>query len=139
MNFKAKGFLKSNPSFKMQSRLDPLKCKVSLTASGRADITVGEINIAIDEIPIKMTLPFRKRREPVVIASIGGFNAKISPFDLKVKRASFRLSGTCKTEEIKGEMEGQMKCSSEIEAEGKLNGKVAARPSIEFGLVDCDE
>jgi len=139
MNFKAKGILKSNPSFKMKTRLDPLKCKASLSASGRGDITVGEINIAIDEIPIKMTVPFRKKREPVLIASIGGFKAKISPFELKVKRASFRLSGSLKTDEINGEMDGQMKCSSEIEAEGKLNGKISAKPSIEFGLVDCDD
>ncbi|MDH3973402.1 MAG: hypothetical protein OEV42_03890 [Deltaproteobacteria bacterium] len=139
MNFKAKGILKSNPSFKMKTRLDPLKCKASLTASGRGDMTVGEINIAIDEIPIKMTVPFRKKRAPVLIASVGAFKARISPFDLKVKRASFRLSGTVKTDEISGEMDGQMKCSSEIEAEGKLNGKVSAKPSIELGLIDCDE
>ena len=122
-NFYAKGVMRSNPDFSIDAKIKPIGFDVS--ASGLVEGTVGAISATIDEIPVRLTIPFLKgRRKPQVVASVGGFKIRLEPFNIKLEGKSVRLTGVFGTEGITGQLDTAVACQTEMEVTGEFSGTI---------------
>lgn len=122
-NFYAKGIMRSNPDFKIDANIEPIGFDIS--ASGLVEGTVSAISATVDEIPIRLTIPFLKgRRRPQIVASIGGFKIRLEPFGVKLESESVRLRGVFGTEGIVGKLNTAVACKTEMEVTGHFSGKI---------------
>jgi hypothetical protein len=139
MKFNAKAFMKSNPDFHINGKLDPIAFNTSI--NGEMNISVDKIKLHISQIPIKVKIPFLKRKsEPKVIGVIGGFNVSVDPFSFKVHGEGVHLNGTIGQKGITGEMDCSVKCSSEGVIKGETVGmKAKINMMLEDDQSDSDK
>lgn len=123
MKFKSKATMRSNPDFSIDARIEPIDSDISV--DGSCDFAVSSISAAVSEIPIRVAIPFLKRRHRnQVVASIGGFKVELEPFSVKVDAMSMRLSGIFGSKGINCNMNCKVNCRTEMEMTGGLSGKV---------------
>lgn len=135
MKFNTHVAMKSHPGFNVDAQVNPIDFDASV--HGTFEATAASISINVDEIPIRLAIPFLKRRKPPVFASVGGFKMKFSPLQVKVEKATVQLGGTLGTEGIIGKMNGEVDCETEMDVDGNLVGKVGTF-SVELGDKDSD-
>ena len=122
MKFKAHAAMKSCPDFTINTEMNPLPFETSM--SGAFEGTIGSISVKLDEIPIRMAIPFMKPRGRLpVIAAIGGFKMKLQPFNIKIDNAAVHLKGQLGDKALRCKMEGKVNCQTEVDMNGKLAGK----------------
>ncbi len=135
MKFWAKGLMKSAPGVKASVEIDPLKVEGSVKGSFKG--SVGSISAVVDEIPIRLAVPFMKRRcRPPVVATIGGFRLKLNPFTVNIEGVSFDIGGVLGTEGIKSTLDCQVACRTEMDVKGGASAKLGR---LEFHLGDDTE
>lgn len=123
MKFNLHTLMKSSPNFKIDTRLSPVNVEGRVSGSFKG--SVSSISTHIDPIPIKVAIPFMKRKKRLtVVAMIGGFNIKLNPFTIKIEDASMQINGLLGTNGIEGSMDCQVACKTEMEMKGKVNGKI---------------
>jgi len=121
--FNAKMIMRSRPDFKIDANIDPIHFNAS--AGGSFAATIGPISATISEIPIKLTIPFlKRRRRPQVVAAIGKFKVELDPFGVKVEGASVRLDGVLGAEGITGKIDTKVNCRTEMDVTGYFSGMV---------------
>lgn len=121
MKFKTQVKMQSNPDFHIDANIDPFGFKTS--AKGSFESSVSSIAFNVDEFPIRLAIPFLKRNGKLpVVASIGGFKIKLSPFHIKVEEAAVELEGLLGTKGITGKMDGKVGCETKMDMVGKLAG-----------------
>jgi hypothetical protein len=133
MKFKAQGVMKSCPSFTTDVKAGPLDFES--TAGARLEGTLGPVDASMDEIPIRLAIPFLRRTKRPVVASIGGFKVKLNPFGIKVELANVHVKGILGTKGIEVKADARVDCKTDMKLKGELAGKGGV---IEINLGDED-
>jgi hypothetical protein len=125
MKFKGHARMGSNPSFTVDAKVEPLGFESSL--AGAIEGMIGAMAASIGEIPIRLTIPFLKRRgAPPVVATVGGIAVKLRPLSVKVGAESLHMKGILGTKGIEGKVGCQVACRTEMEVEGRVGGKLGS-------------
>ena len=123
MKFKGKVGVKSDMPFKVDARVEPLAFEAAV--HGALDMEIGEIAARIGEIPIRMAIPFLRRKcRPPVVAEIGGFDVRMKPFRVRLDGGTLAFRGKLGDKQIRAQLDATMNCRSELDLEGKLSGEV---------------
>jgi hypothetical protein len=131
MRFKTYAAMESHPDFDVEARLDPIDFNARV--HGSCEVTVDSVSVDVGEIPIRVAIPFLKRRAKYpVLASVGGFRIAFSPFRVRTKGMTVQLEGVLGTKGIVGKMNGKIDCKTEMKADGKLVGRVGTF-TVELG------
>src|ERR1035437_6462966 len=92
MKFKTHAMMRSNPDFDVDAFLEPVSFNFEVTGSFFGQI--GKISASVDKIPIRLAIPFLKRKQQMLtVASIGGFNVKINPMQIQIEKANVQANG----------------------------------------------
>ncbi len=130
MNFKTRIAMESFPGFHVDAGLDPMDFRASVR--GSCEATVDSVSLRVSAIPLRMAIPFLKRRRRYpVLGSVGGFQITLSPLHLKVGEMGLKLDGVLGTKGIAGRMDGKIDCKTEMHVDGHLAGKVGT-VTLEF-------
>jgi len=121
MKFKTFWKMRSSPNFKVNADMEPIGLDAGL--EGAFEAGVGAISASIGEIPVKVAIPFLKRRGKILVASVGGFKVKLDPFHVKLDCARLHLKGVLGQGGIKGSMECKVACRTEADMSGEVTGK----------------
>ncbi|MBI4377901.1 MAG: hypothetical protein HY578_02265 [Nitrospinae bacterium] len=133
MKFKAQGVMKSCPNFATDVKAGPLDFEI--TAGARLEGALGPVDASMDEIPIRLAIPFLRRTNRPVVASIGGFKVKLNPFGIKVELANVNVKGILGTKGIQVKADARVDCKTDMKLKGELAGKGGV---IEVNLGDED-
>jgi hypothetical protein len=128
--------MKSRPEFTMENNIKPVD--VSAHVKGAVKAEIGAIAIDIGEVPVKVRIPFlKKRRHTTVIGSIGGAKVKVDPVTLSLSEIGVSFEGILGRmgKGISMHTDAKVSCQTEMEANGAVCGKVGMG-SIDLG--DCD-
>ena len=125
MKFKTYVRMKSCPSVKLDASVSPLDFKTSISGAFRGE--AGPFAGKIGEIPVRMSIPFLKRRR-VVVASIGGFPLALERFSVNVEEAGLNVNGTIGLEGIRADIDSKIDCSTDMDIKGHVEGKVGLPP-----------
>ena len=137
MKFNAKGWMRSNPDFHLDADMAPLDFDLGVTGSFQA--TINAISGSVSEIPVKMAIPFLRRKEKQqVVASIGGFDLRLNPFNFQVKDAGIRLDGVVGKKGLKTSLDGKIGCNTEMNLKGGVDGKLGS-VTMNFGDDPAEE
>lgn len=125
MKFKGHASMGSNPSFTINAKVEPVGFESAL--GGAIEGTVGAIVGFVEEFPIRLAIPFMRRRgTPPVVASIGGFKARIKPVSIRVGAESLQVKGIFGSKGIEGKIGCQVACRTEMELQGRVGGKLGS-------------
>ena len=125
MKFKGHAHMASSPGIALDAKLGPVGFDTAL--SGALELSLGAIAGVIEEFPIRMAIPFLKRRGgPVVVATLGAFKAHLKPMTARVATETLHLKGTVGTHGIEGRLEGQVACKTEMDVHGQVGGKLGS-------------
>ncbi|MCP4605575.1 MAG: hypothetical protein GY847_34480 [Proteobacteria bacterium] len=137
MKFKSEAAMKSHPDFKVDTQVEPIAFQSSARCSFEGSL--GDVSGHVDEIPVRLAIPFLKRKSGnPVVASFGGMDFGLSPIKLKIEQALIALDGVLGTKGIRGHAEGAVKCESELDLKGELCGKKTAALTISLDDDDCE-
>lgn len=132
MKFKTRVKMESNPGFTLATRTGPLPFTARVSGSVAAGI--GEIKIAVGRIPFYTHVPFASKLH--LVGAIGGFDVRLEPISVELDIRKFQIDGVLGDAEGMGcEMQGAIDCTSLLDVEGNLFGKIA-RVALEL---DDDE
>jgi|GEM_PF-1707170 len=128
MKFKVFGRMQSCPSIKLDTHINPLDFNIAI--NGAFSGKVGPFSADIGEIPIRIAIPFLKRRP--VVASIGGFPIALDRFQIDVEKAALELNGVLGLKGINASVDSQVDCSTDVELKGDVSGRVGLS-HLDFG------
>ena len=135
MKFKGFGLMKSSPGFTMDNHIGPLDFSTSAKGSVKAEL--GAVHVKIGEIPVKMRIPFLKRRHHhlIEIGSLGGVTLSMDPVALKLDEINLALHGTLGQREKGVNVHSELKvaCETQMEAAGTVAG------AMKLGSIDLGE
>lgn len=136
MKFKANGIMQSCPRFTTDIKTGPID--IEGTAGGILEGEVGNIGVSVKEIPIRLTIPFLKRKKRLtVVASIGGFKVKVNPFGVKMEISDVKMKGILGTNGIELKADTHVTCKTEMKVKGEVHGKAGVL-HLDFGDEDID-
>jgi hypothetical protein len=125
MKFQARGNMRSSPGFTLRNQVQPFSCSAQI--KGGLEAGIGEVRLGVGEVPIKLRIPFLKRRRPVlVIGTIGPASIQLDPFTCSVK--DLAIGGEVQFGGKQGLVvmtEGKVACSTEMTADGLLSGALS--------------
>ena len=125
MKFQANGKMRSHPGFSLANKVEPFTGSGELRAGFSAEM--GEVTLGITEVPIKLRIPFLKRRHAVlIIGTIGPVSIKLDPFTCSVRDLS--ISGEVRVGGKEGLVvvsEGKVACNTEMTVEGAIIGDLS--------------
>jgi len=132
MKFKAHAGMRSNPGFSLSNKLDPVG--VSAHLQGTVSAEVGAVTIGIQEIPVRMRIPFLKRPgHLLVLGTVGPASIKVDPVTLSLKELSLQCGGVLGDKHgIVIKTDGNVTCKTEMDAEGVASGTIGVG-SIDLG------
>jgi hypothetical protein len=122
MKFKFCGKMQSKPHMKVDASIDPVQFSTAM--DGGFSGSLGPFRGGISDIPVRMAIPFMKRRRLPVVAAFGGFRGRLDAFRFAVDSCSMGFNGTLGTKGIRGKMDCHGECESGMEAAGTISGKV---------------
>jgi hypothetical protein len=112
-----------SPEFHLRANTGPLAFK--LEGDCTVEVHTGEIRGTVDEIPIRMHVPFLRRLHGrVLVASVGPFGVKLEPLEVKLRALGARIAGVVGPEGLEGAVEGKVSCEMEIDVMGKIPRKL---------------
>ena len=133
MNFDLHARMRSDPHFDLEAKLDPIG--VDLGVEGALSATLGAIQGKVSEIPIRVRIPFLRRR-PVMVASIGGFRVSTRPVGLAVEKGRLHIGGVVGQDGMRVVARGHVKCETEAESHGRLIGRAG---ELKLNFADEEE
>lgn len=136
MKFKTRAAMESNPDFYVDANLDSIGLNFSLQGSGEA--TVDSVSVEVDEVPIRLAIPFLKRRRLPLFASIGGAKVRLSPFHIKAAGGPIQLEGVLGTDGISSKFNVKVKCKTNLEMDGRLAGLAGKDGTLIVKFIDED-
>ena len=123
MTFKTQLTIAAHPDLNLKAKMAPMA--VELGAKGSLGISIGELEARCDAIPLYMTIPFlRRRRGRVLAGSIGPFGVRLKPVEAQVSSFNVGIHGIIGKDGMELDLRGVGACKAEIEASGKLPGKI---------------
>ncbi len=112
-----------SPEFHMQAKTGPLAFK--LEGDGAVEVHTGEIRCTIEEIPVRMQVPFLRRHHGrVLVASVGPFGVKLEPLEVKLRALGARIAGVVGPDGLDCALEGKVNCKMEVDITGKIPRKI---------------
>ncbi len=128
MKIKLRGGMRSNPTVTLASRIDPIR--FSGRMEGGASGTVGEIAVGLSEVPLRVRIPFLKRRHRLlVVGAIGPVQLKLDPFNLSLREIVFGGEGVLGGKEgLSVVSEAKVACQTDFHAEGVAAGGLGLGP-----------
>lgn len=130
MKFKTFWKMRSSPDFKVDADMEPIGIDAGI--EGAFEAAIGAISASVGAIPVRVAVPFLKRRGKVLVASVGGFKARIDPMHLKLGCARAQIKGTLGEKGIKGKMDFKVACRTEADMCGEVTGRPGAI-RLDFG------
>ncbi len=128
MKVKLRGGMRSNPEVRLASRVEPVRFSTRL--EGGASAGVGEISVGLSEIPLRLRIPFLKRRHRLlVIGTVGPVQLKLDPLTLALREMVFGAEGVLGGKEgLSVLSEGRIACETNFHAEGVAGGGFGVGP-----------
>jgi hypothetical protein len=128
MKMKIRGAMHGHPSVTLASRFDPVRFSTRL--EGGASAGVGEIAVGLNEIPLRLRIPFLKRRHRLLtIGTLGPVRLKFDPLHVSLREISFAAEGVLGGKEgLSVVSEGKMACQTDFHAEGVAGGGFGLGP-----------
>lgn len=120
MKFKVFGRMQSCPSLKLETDIQPLDFNTSLNGHFHGEL--GPFSAYIGEIPIRLTVPFLKRRP--IMMSVGAFPVKLDRFAVNVEKAALDINGILGLKGIHASVDSKIDCSTDMNLKGEVTGKV---------------
>ena len=120
MKFNIYGRMKSCPSIKLDTDINPLDFKASIQGQFQGEL--GPFHAYIGEIPIRMTVPFLKHKP--VMMSVGGFPIKLDRFAVNVAKAGLDVGGTIGLKGIHARVDSKIDCATDVALKGHVAGKI---------------
>lgn len=113
--------LAGHPKLSTRVQMQPFKFEVA--SSGAVELAVGDVHLRFDEIPIKMRIPFLRRR--VLAGSIGPFGVHMKPVDVRVRASEMVTRGVIggKDSGVDVRVEGACRATIEISESSPRKGK----------------
>ncbi len=128
MKMKIRGGMHGHPSVTLASRFEPIR--FSSRVEGGAGGGVGEITVSLNEIPLRLRIPFLKRRRRLLtIGALGPVRLKLDPFHLSLREVSFGAEGVLGGKDgLSVVSEGKVACQTDFHAEGVAGGGFGLGP-----------
>jgi len=125
MKFKTRFNMHSTPDFKANVAMEPVAFTTS--ARGAFSGTLGAVSATVDEVPLRLAIPFLRRKGKLpLIGTIGGFKIKLNPLNIKIEDASVQLDGVLGTKGIKSTVNTKVLCDTEVKMNGAVSGKLGS-------------
>ena len=123
MGFSTRLGISGNPEFEVNVKAAPLDFQLGGEAS--MAFSSGPISGHVEQIPIRVRVPFMKANHGyVVAASIGPFGVHLHEINATVRAFGVEVGGVLGKEGIEADMAGVVRCCMEVDVNGKLPGKV---------------
>lgn len=115
--------ISGNPEFEVNVKAAPLAFQVGGEAA--LALSAGPINGHVDQIPIRVRVPFLKHNHGYVVAAlIGPFGAHLNEINAAVRAFGVDFGGVIGKEGIDCDLAGVVRCCMQVDMSGKLPGKV---------------
>ena len=124
MKFMAQGVMRSSPNFKARWKMEPLSFDTGV--SGSCKVAVGAISANIGVIPIRLAIPFLKRRRMPLMGAIGPIQVKLNPLELQLEHLRLHFGGVLGEKGLQGEIDLQVACQTEMEVAGDIPIKLSS-------------
>ena len=81
---------------------------------GAVELSLGDVHLHFDEVPIRLRIPFLRRR--VLAGSVGPFGVRMKPVDARIRAAEAVTRGVLGGEEsgLEARLEGAFRARAEI-------------------------
>lgn len=122
MKFRLRGKMQSCPAVKFDAKLAPLDFDASV--SGALQGKLGPFSVDIGEIPVRLAIPFLKRRALPVVASVGGLHVGLDSFRIDVENATVNLKGTLGLKGIEAKVDSKIDCETHMAVDGQASGHI---------------
>jgi hypothetical protein len=123
MGFSTHLEISGNPEFEVKVKAAPLAFQVG--GEGSLALSAKPISGHVEQIPIRVRVPFLKHNHGyVVAASIGPFGVHLHEIDATVRAFGVDFGGVIGKEGIDGDLAGGVRCCMQVDVQGKLPGKV---------------
>lgn len=122
MTFSTRLQISGNPEFDVNVKTAPFACEIGGEAS--LAVSTKPINGHVEQIPIRVRVPFLKHdRGYVVAASIGPFGIHLREIDATIRAFGIDIGGVIGKDGIDCDLSGAVRCCMEIDVNGKLPAK----------------
>lgn len=121
MKFNIRGRMQSAPSITLDTHIDPLAFKLSMQGRFRGEL--GPFHASIGEFPVRMAIPFLKRRRPIIV-TIGSIPLELGRFQFNLENAALDGSGVVGQEGIQATINAKIDCTTDMDLKGKATGRV---------------
>jgi len=123
MDFSTHLGISGNPEFEVKVKAAPLPFQVGGEAS--LSLSAGPITGHVEQIPIRVRVPFLKHNHGfVVAASIGPFGVHLHEINAAVRAFGVDFGGVIGKEGIDCDLAGAVRCRMQVDVNGKVPGKV---------------
>ncbi len=131
MNFQAQGSMRSNPGVALSNRVSPLQCSAQI--HGKAAGEVGAVSVRMEQIPVRLRIPFLRRSAPILVGTVGPAEFKMDPFTWSLGEFSIGCNAQLGGKEgFVITTEGKVACATDMTMEGAATGDIGLG-SIHFG------
>ncbi len=125
MKFKTRMKMHSTPDFKANVSMEPIGFNTVVKGSFAG--ALGAIAATVDEVPIRLAIPFLRRKNKLqLIGTIGGFEFKLNPVTIKLDDANVQLDGIFGTKGIRGVMDTKVACETDARMDGSVSGRLGS-------------
>ncbi len=115
--------ISGNPEFEVDVKAAPLDFQLGGEAS--LALSSGPISAHVEQIPIRVRVPFLKADHGyVVAASIGPFGVHLHEINATVRAFGVEVGGVIGKEGIDCDLAGVVRCRMEVDVNGKLPAKL---------------
>jgi hypothetical protein len=123
VKIRAHAVMQGDPEIDLRAKTRPVEFEVR--ADGSLRIATGVIAAEIGEIPVKLRIPFlRRRRNLIAVGSIGGFGIRISPAEAELRPFGVHVAGVLGKDGLDCDLKGRVCCKTEFDLDGVIPGKV---------------
>ena len=131
MNFQAHGSMRSSPGVELSNRVSPLHCSAQI--HGQVAGEVGAISVHLDQIPVRLRIPFLRRSAPILVGTVGPAEFKVDPFTWSLREFSIGCNAQLGGKEgFVITTEGKVACATDMTLDGAATGDIGLG-SVHFG------
>ena len=120
MTAKTRIEIAAHPDLNIRWILKPFEFEVC--GQGSFAVTTGDMDIRFDEIPVRVSVPFLRRR--LVVGSVGPFGVRIKPFEAQFRALGLDMKGKFGRKNAEVDVHAKGNCKAEIEIHGEHAGQV---------------
>ena len=113
MNFKSHLRIAMDPEMRVQAHVHAVD--FALRGEAALGLATGPIHAEVGVVPLRLTIPFLRRRGPVLVGSLGPFRVALRPVEAQAHVKTARIEGRIGGEEgIRADFLGEGKCRTDV-------------------------